>query len=284
MLSILKKVNWRILTFLIEKGEASLSDIARQTKTTKANIFYGLKELSNIDIVRGTAQGKTHVYRFNFLSRYSKDIVDLILHEQQKEYNKKFGNIPIVLHSFLESALKENYIGCIFFGSSLSGEYKDIDVFIILKDKKNIEAIKKKLKLINQEISPIFGSKKELEAGVRNQDMLYKNIVYGISFGFDSYILKYNGSFLRKQDIKERLIIGYREVLSCLEFSEKEYVTVHLDKGVMDIIYAILNYFDIYPKNDREAISLFEKQTKEQKPRTVKNALQLFERYAWIIE
>ena len=64
---MIKTINWRILTYLIEKGEASLSDIARETKTTKANTFYGLKDLVSLDIVRKTIKGRTHLYRFNIL-------------------------------------------------------------------------------------------------------------------------------------------------------------------------------------------------------------------------
>src|SRR3989344_2830856 len=281
---IVKKVNWRILSFLIKKGEASLSDIARSTKTTKANVFNSLKELSGIDVIRKTIQGKTHLYRFNFLSPYSKEILSLILQEKRNEYNKNLDNLPIIIHSFLEFALKQNYQGCIFFGSSLESEHNDIDVFILLENNKNTETIRKKLKLIDSKISPTFGSKKELEEGIKNQDMLYKNIVHGISFGFDSSSLKYNEHYLKKKDIKERYIIGYREILSCLEFHEKEYINTHLDKGVMDIIYSILNYFDLSPKDDKEAIRLFEEKIKEQKPKTINKAFQLSKKYFWIIE
>lgn len=280
---IIKKINWRILTFLIEKGEASLSDIARKTKTTKANTFYGLKDLVSLDIARKTIKGRTHIYRFNLLNSYSKNIINIIMEERQSNYNKKLNNLPIILHSFLVTSLKRNYQGCIFFGSSLEDKYKDIDVFIILKNSKNIKALEKKLKLINNKISPIFGSEKELKNGIKNQDMLYKNIIGGVPFGFDMLMIKYQNLFLRKQDIRERFIMGYREVLSCLEFKEKEYVKTHLDRGIMDIIYSILNYFDLFPKNDKEAINLFKNNLKELKPKTIKETEHIVYKYAWIL-
>ncbi|MBL7148129.1 MAG: helix-turn-helix transcriptional regulator [Nanoarchaeota archaeon] len=280
---MIKTINWRILTYLIEKGEASLSDIARETKTTKANTFYGLKDLVSLDIVRKTIKGRTHLYRFNILYPYSKNILNIIMEERQINYNKKLNNLPIILHSFLVTSLKKNYQGCIFFGSSLEDKYKDIDVFIILKNSKNIKEIEKKLKLINNKISPIFGSEKELKSGIKNQDMLYNNIIGCVSFGFDVSTIKYEDLFLRKQDIKERFIIGYREILSCLEFKEKEYVKTHLDRGIMDIIYAILNYFDFFPKNDKEAINLFKNNLKELKPKTIKKAEHIVKKYAWIL-
>lgn len=280
---IITKVNWRIITFLIEKGEASLSEIARETKTTKANVFHSLKELAGLDCVRKTIRGKTHVYRINFLSRYAKEIDFMILEEKQEEYNKKLKNIPIIVHSFLREAMKDNYTGSIFFGSSLNDSYKDIDFFIILEDRKKLEILEKKIKLIDSNLSPIFGSEKELKEGIENKDMLYKNILNGISFGFDAFALKYSEFSLRKQDIRERFIIGYREILSCLEFKEKEYVKNHLDKGVMDIVYAILNYFDFFPKNDYEALDLFRKNLNEFKPKNINDSIEIIKKYAFIL-
>lgn len=279
---IIKKVNWRIVTFLIVK-ESSLSDISRGTKTTKANTFYALKELEELDFVRKIIRGRTHVYRFNFLHPQSKIIMDMYMEERRKAYNKKLGNMPIIIHSLLSHSLKKSYNGCIFFGSSLEGKYNDIDIFILMEDRQNTSEIETKLKLIDKNVSPLFGSEKEIHNGIKNQDMFYKNILSGISFGSDIGKIKYEDMFLRKADINERLIIGYRDVLSCLEFTEKEYVKVHLEKGSMDIIYALLNYFDFSPKNGREAISLFKQKFKEPKPTTAKQAIGLVKKYAWIL-
>ena len=277
---ITKKVDWRILNFLISE-EASLSEIARKTKTTKANTFHTLKRLENIDLVRKTIHGKTHVYRFNFIHSLAKKIINIIEEEERSRYNSKLNNLPSLLHSFLSASLKKDYLGSIFFGSSLEGKYRDIDIFIILKDKKSAKAIERKIKLIDKKLAPIFGREKELKIGIENKDMLYKNILNGITFGYNAKALKYNDYFLRKKDIKERYIIGYGDILSCLEFTEKNYVKIHLERGIMELIYSILNYFDFFPKNDKEALILFK--LKERKPQTVKEAIRLVEKYAWIL-
>ncbi|MBI2105804.1 MarR family transcriptional regulator [Candidatus Woesearchaeota archaeon] len=280
---IITIVNFRILKFLIKRTEPSLSDIARCTKTTKANTFYALKSLLKENIVRKTIKGKTHLYKFNIFHPYSKIIIDMVEEERQSSYNEKLGNIPMIIHSFLATSLKKEYQGCIFFGSSLVDKYKDIDVFILIKNKKKTVALEKKLKFINRKISPIFGSEGEIKIGIKNEDMLYKNIIEGVSFGFDAAKIKYQDLFLKKQDIIERFIIGYREILSCLEFKEREYVKLHLDRGIMDVIYAILNYFDFFPRNDKEAISLFKNSLKESKPKTIKEAFCTIEKYGWIL-
>lgn len=279
---IVTGINWRILTFLIER-EASLSDIARGTGTTKANTFHTLRKLESYDIVRKTIQGRTHVYRFNFLHSQAKYIINLAIEEKTITYNKKLQNLPIIIHTFLFQALKVNYNGCIFFGSSITEAFKDIDLFVILKKKRNTGEIEKKIKLINNKISVLFGLEEEFMNGIRNQDMLYKNILEGTSFGLDITSIKYQNAFLKKEDIKERFIIGYREIISCLEFKEKTYQRIHLEKGIMDMIYAILNYFDLAPRNDKEAISLFKINLKNQKPKTIKEAMSLAYKYAWIL-
>ena len=270
------------MVFLVN-AEASLSEIARKTKTTKANTFHSLKRLENLDLVRKTVRGKTHIYRFNFLHPMAEQIIGLMMEERRVGYAKKLNNIPPILHSFLLASLKAKYKGCIFFGSSIENKYNDIDVFVVLEKAGNEGEIGKKIKLIDSRLSPIFGTERELDAGAKNMDMLYNNIIDGISFGLDIARIKHKDLFLRKNDIRERFIIGYREILSCLEFHEMEYRKKHLEAGVMDFIYSILNYFDMFPKNDREALGLFNKQLKEQKPKTIKSAIVIMEKYAWIL-
>src|SRR3989344_7354017 len=145
---IITRINWRILSFLIER-EVSLSGIARETRTTKANTFHALKKLESYDIVRKTIQGRTHVYRFNFLHPQAEYILNLASREKTITYNEKLQNIPIIVHTFLLQALKADYKGCIFFGSSVTEEFKDIDLFVILREKRNTSEIEKKIKLIN---------------------------------------------------------------------------------------------------------------------------------------
>ncbi len=280
---IITKVNDRILSLLIRK-EASLSDIARQTKTTKANTFKALKFLESHDIVRKNIYGKSHIYRFNFLNSNSEYILKSIVKEKSENYNKKLKNLPLLVHYFLENALNSNYKGCIFFGSSImQDKYADIDIFIILKNKDKAKEIEKKLKTINKNLSPILGTLEELEQGLKNQDMLYKNIIDGIAFGIDVITIKYREIFLRKKDIKDRFILAYREILSCLEFKEKEYQKAHLEKGAIDLIYAILNYFDFSPKNDNDALSLLKQKLNKNKPKTIKDALDFIKEYVGIL-
>src|SRR3989344_379135 len=259
---ITKQVSRRIISVLLEKN-ASLSEIASISKTTKANISHTLSELEQEDIVRKEIRGRTHIYRFNFLHVNSKEVLQYFLRESQEQYMKKMNNLPKIVNNMLIQILNKNYEGCIFFGSSINQEYKDIDIFVIAKNIK-VYDIQKRLQQIHTKISVTLGTTNEISKGIENEDMLFKNIINGVPYGCEEFIinLRHNKYFLQRKDITERFIIGYREILSCLNITEKEYVTKHLDKGIMDIVYASLAYFEQYPHNDKDAKKMFKEKFK----------------------
>ncbi len=265
--------------------EINVSEISRKTNISKNRVLDSLKRLNELDLVRKTISGRSHIYRINFLNSKSLFFINLISSEKKDKYNIKLNNLPIILDAFLKNVLKEKYSGSIFFGSSIENEkFNDVDVFIIAEEIKQKNELIKKIKLIDSRLSPIFGSKEEIEKGIEKKDMLYQNIAEGISYSYEDFIRKilYKDASLKKKDIQERVILGYREILSCLEFKEKEYVEKHLDKGLMDVIYAILNYFDISPKNDAEAKDFFKERFKTL-PKTVKESLSLVNKFGAIL-
>ncbi|MBI2146919.1 helix-turn-helix transcriptional regulator [Candidatus Woesearchaeota archaeon] len=282
LLNKITKVEWRLLQRL-EEEPASLSALARVTGTTKANVFHALKSLEQQDLVRKNIQGRTHTYHFNPFHPSASLIVELIMEGKKEAFNKKLSNIPLLVHSFLQTTLQASYQGCIFFGSSISQDYHDIDIFIMVQDKSYQKELTKKLKFIEKKISPSYGTAKELYDGIKSQDMLYKNIASGIPYGTEAITLRHCQRMLQKQDIRERFMLGYRELLSCMEFNDKEYQKRHLDKGVMDILYAICNYFDMAPKNDVEAIKAYKAISKKGKPTRLDDALLMAKWYGKVL-
>src|SRR3989344_8101256 len=128
---LITNLNIRILEFVLNR-EVSITDISKGAKTTKANAFHVLNKLKSFDVVRKKVQGRSHIYRFNFLHSEAEEIISLFEEKKRQVYNKKLNNLPRILHSFLTITLKENYLGCIFFGSSISKDYNDVDVYILL--------------------------------------------------------------------------------------------------------------------------------------------------------
>ena len=261
---IVTKNQQKILAALWE-GNISLSGLARKTFLTKARVFSSLKELEQEDLVRKKAEGRTHLYRLNILNGKIEERLKGILREKSTAFNQKLGGLPGIIDAFLKTVLKEKYGGCIFFGSSLTeNNFQDIDLLIIASKTDKMMVLIKRLKQIDARLSPITATEGELKKGISAEDMLYKNIIQGLPFsGIDSYLrMKFLSSFLKKEDVRERFIIGLREIISCQEFPEREYAKKHLEKGILDMVYAYLNYFDFSPRNDGEARKIFKQKTK----------------------
>ena len=259
-----KNIKFRILSYLYD-NENNVTNIAKAIKSQKANVSRTINELRKSGLVRKEVIGRSHKYKLNLLNPSVRDLIEIIIKNRIDAFDKKLNCMPSFLNSYLNVILKNNYKGCIFFGSALTNKYKDIDVFIMAKNLKNKEEITKKIKSFNTKIAPLFGARKELEKGFINHDMLYLNIINGLPFSCLNFIinLKYKEYFLRRKDIEERFIIGYREIQSCKEFKDdKIYIKNHLKKGILDMVYSVLNYLEFTPKNDYEALKLFRKNFK----------------------
>ena len=271
---ITKKLNYRIINYLIDR-EDTVTSIARNIGSKKANVSKSLRELEEKNIVVKEIIGKSHRYSLNYLHPEAKEIIKVFLIDKGNELNNNLGCLPKFIDSYLRLALKENYKGLIIFGSALTNKYQDIDAFVLLDKIKGKEIIQETLKSINNKISPLIGTEKELQLGLDNNDSLYLNIVSGIPFGcLDKIInLRYKSNFLKRKDIEERFIIGFREIQSCKRFKDdKIYLKNHLERGVFDIVYALLSYKQATARNDREARQLFKKIYKHTIPTTLKQA------------
>lgn len=282
---ITKKLNYRIIDYLVDKV-GIVTSIAKAIKSKKANVSKALRELEGEGIVVKDIIGRSHSYSFNYSHPEAKEIIKFVLMNRANELSTKLDNLPKFMDAYLRLTLKGNYLGLIVFGSALTGNYKDIDIFVILNKLENKDKVIESVKLINNKISPIVGTKKELRKGAINQDALYKNIIGGVPFGCLDFIFnpRYGVFFLKREDIEERFIIGYREIQSCRRFKDdKIYLKNHLKKGIFDIIYALLNYKNIIARNDKEAEQFFKKIFKCRVPTTIKQAELFAERMKKVI-
>ena len=271
---ITKKLNYRIIDYLLDNKD-TVTSIADNINSKKANVSKTLRELEKNNLVVKKIMGRSHIYNLNYLHPESREIINFLLTNRANKLNTKLENMPRFIDSYLKVALKGNYLGLIVFGSSITEKYNDIDIFIVLNKLENIGKITENLKSINKKISPIIGTKKELENGIDNNDSLYLNIVHGIPFSCLNHTinLRYKNTILKRKDIEERYIIGYREIQSCEKFKDdKTYIKNHLEKGIFDIIYALLSYKQLTARNDIEAKQLFKKIFKCSLPTTLNQA------------
>ncbi len=271
---ITKKLNYRIIDHILDR-ENTVTLIARDVKSKKANVSKALRELEEKNIVVKEIIGRSHRYKLNYLHPEAKEIIRFLLVNRSNELNDKLNNLFKFIDAYLKSILKHDYTGLIVFGSVLTGKYRDIDIFVIADKLKSKNRIIENLKSINKKISPVIGIKEELEKGFENNDALYTNIIKGMPFGCLDFIinLRYKYLFLKRKDIEERYLIGYREISSCKKFeNDKIYLKSHLRKGIFDMVYALLDYKQAAARNDREAEQLFEEIFKYKIPMTLKQA------------
>lgn len=246
-----RELNYRILEYLLDK-EDNVTNIANAINSTKARVSIALNELEDRKLVAKRVFGRSHVYKLNKLSYGFREIVGIIIQQKAEKLNHKLENLPKIVDSYLRSILKKNYLLAIFFGSVISeNEYKDIDVYIVLKKRYDKAAeLKKRLMLLNNKVAPIFGTIDELNAGTKNKDSLYANILNGLpSSDISKFIeLKYNEELLKRNDIQERYALALRELH--LELSAES-----IERAMFDASYAALNCLGKEPKNDNEVIA-----------------------------
>lgn len=271
---VTKKLHYRIMDYLLDR-ENTVTSTAEDIKSKKANVSVALRELEKKNIVVKEIIGKSHKYGLNYLHPEAKEIIKFLLVNRANELNNKLKDLPKFINAYLKLILGQDYAGLIVFGSVLTGKYRDIDIFVIMNKLKSKDQIIENLLSINKKISPIIGTKKELQEGFSNNDALYANIINGMPFGCLDFIinLRYKHPFLKRNDVEERYLIGYREILNCKKFSnDKIYIKNHLERGIFDIIYALLGYKQITARNDREAEQLFKEIFKQNVPKTLKQA------------
>lgn len=271
---ITKKLHYKIMDYLLDK-ENTVTSTAKDIKSKKANVSATLRELEKKNIVVKEIIGRSHKYKLNYLHPEAKEIIKFLLINRANELNNKLKNLPKFINAYLKLILGQDYAGLIVFGSVLTGEYKDIDIFVIMNKLRSKNQIIENLVLTNKKISPVIGTKKELKEGFEDNDALYLNIINGVAFGCLDFIvnLRCKSFFSKRKDVEERYLIGYREILSCKKFKDdKIYIKNHLEKGIFDIIYALLTYKQVKARNDREAEQLFGQIFKQTVPKTLKQA------------
>ncbi len=247
-----KELNHRILAYILDR-EDNVTNIAKAIKSTKARVSIAINELEERKLVAKRVFGRSHVYAVNKLAYGFKAIAGIIIQQKAELLNYRLEDLPKIADSYLRSILKENYLLAIFFGSAINeDEYRDIDVYIILQKKYDKAAeLKKRLILLNSKLAPIFGTIDELNAGIKNKDSLYANILNGLpANNTDRFAeFKYREELLKRTDTEERYVLALREL-------QLELGAENIERAVFDAAYAALICLGNAAKNDNEAIEL----------------------------
>lgn len=261
-----KKLDMGLVRALLKSEALSVTEASKRIGTSKIRASVALRELMEEGIVKREIVGRTHRYSFNYCHRNAGDVLRLVLAEKAQELRDRL-NAEFVFE-FIKSILGENMTGVIFFGSCVSGPAKfgDVDVFLLFGDGKKEEQEERVngifgelgLVLPGFKFSFMLGTENEVEDGyIMGKDAFYGNLVNnGLPFGCEEFFI---GLRLRKcaaDDSRERFILGVREIISCRKHEDDPvFLERHLEKGIFDVAYAVLNRFGQYPADDYEVMS-----------------------------
>lgn len=269
-----KKLDARLIRALILEREAlSVTDASKRAGSSKIRASIALRGLMERGIVKREIVGRTHRYSFNYCCAEARGLFGLVLAEREHELSARL-NAGFV-SGFLKSILKENLTGVIFFGSCISRkDFKDIDVFLLFRGKpeeqEKVGRIFDELGVVlpGSKFSFMLGTETEVEEDyISGKDAFYSNLIdNGLPFGCDEFFI--NLRFRKRtmtmmaaaESTRERFILGVRELISCRKNEDDPlFLERHMEKGIFDVAYAVLNCLGHNPVDDYEAIELMKK-------------------------
>lgn len=268
-----KKLDARLIRALILEREAlSVTEASTRVGSSKIRASIALRGLMERDIVKREIVGRTHRYSFNYCCAEARGIFGLILAERAQELRARL-NAGFV-SGFLKSILKENLTGVIFFGSCVSRKvFKDIDVFLLFRGKPEeqgkVGRIFDELGVVlpGSKFSFMLGTETEVENDyISGKDAFYSNLIdNGLPFGCEEFFTnlrfrKHTMTAAVAESTRERFILGVRELISCRKNEDDPlFLERHMEKGVFDVTYAVLNCAGHHPVDDYEAIDMMKK-------------------------
>lgn len=163
--------------------EWSGRELARHNKISPAACHKALAELQKEGILKLRTVGRSYLY--------SLDQNNLIVKNLLKPLYKREEALPVALASVIKKLppyIRKRIISLAIFGSISKREekpYSDIDLFLVVKDKKDKESLEEGLEKINSRImrqygnalSPYILSEQEVKAKFKKGLPLLKNIM-----------------------------------------------------------------------------------------------------------
>lgn len=159
---------WRVMRFLFDNIHLSfgITEISRNTKISKSNVYRALERMENLGIVRTIKSGKKKLYMIETSSPLAIPIWDIVAVEKYMNIDSNFKNS---IDLFIDKIDKENIKCLILFGSvarGLAEKWSDIDLCIVIENKEEVEEIKSLIEELFPEVrvEAHFYSKGEFES------------------------------------------------------------------------------------------------------------------------
>lgn len=149
----------RILRFLFRTGaQWNGRQIAREVGVTPATSHKALQGLHKEDVLLLQNVGKTHLYSLNNGNYIVSGLLKPLFNREDKVLS---GIVSIIKKSIISSAVKNNIISVVLFGSvnlRKDSPKSDIDLAVIVKDKERLHKVESLFESIDKKISAEFGN------------------------------------------------------------------------------------------------------------------------------
>lgn len=175
----------KIIKFLLtHEAEMSEREIASVLKVSHMSINRAMADLAEINLVNYTSVGKVHLWKVNRNSYAYK-----ILHEFIKGASRLNSPLDDLKDTILTNMPKKLMKKAVIFGSIAAGKEKvnsDIDVFFVVKDKKDKEKINSQIEKLSNICLEKYGNRfapyvlTEQEANSKSRSNLVSEINNGI--------------------------------------------------------------------------------------------------------
>ncbi|MDP2904924.1 MAG: helix-turn-helix domain-containing protein [Candidatus Omnitrophota bacterium] len=149
----------RILRFLIRTdAQWNGRQIAREVGVTPATAHKALQGLHREGVLLLQNAGKTHLYSLNSGNYVVSDLLRPLFNREDKVLS---GIVSIIKKSIISSAIKNNIISVVLFGSvnlRKDSPESDIDLAVIAGDRESLRKIESLFEGIDKKISAEFGN------------------------------------------------------------------------------------------------------------------------------
>ncbi|VVB60270.1 Uncharacterised protein [uncultured archaeon] len=182
-----------ILHLLKNPGQKmSINQIAERIERAPSGVFRELKKMETDNIVQKEKAGNSIIYRLNTGNLETKRLAEIALIKEKKERLKQNPYLSVISKD-MESLGKYADILILFGSAARAKEYRDIDIFVVTKERfiKEIEAVAKRLsRLYDKSVSPLILAYPDFTKNIMMQDKVVLEVIRSgvVLKGYDKFV------------------------------------------------------------------------------------------------
>lgn len=182
-----------ILHLLKNPGKkTSINQIAKEISKAPSGAFKELKKMEKDGIVLKEKIGNSIIYNLNAGNLETKRLAEIALIKEKKERLKQNPQLSVISKD-MEAFAEYSEVLILFGSATRTKEFRDIDIFVITKEKfiKDIEITAGKLsQLYGKSVSPLIISYSDFIKNVKAKDKVILEIIMSgiVLKGYDKFV------------------------------------------------------------------------------------------------